>query len=95
MTESKSKIQEPQDSFQCEIWLEGQLADRWSDWFDGLTIILSDDGHTLLKGSVNDQAVLHGIFRKVRDLGLPLLSLSATKSNRPKLPLEEPDESSY
>lgn len=59
-----------------QIRLKGHLDDRWSDWFDGLTITLEEDGNTLLAGRVADQAALHGLLKKVRDLGLPLLSVN-------------------
>ena len=55
--------------------VEGHLADRWSDWFGGLAIHLQEDGTTLLVGPVVDQAALHGIIARIRDLGLPLLSV--------------------
>lgn len=58
-----------------EIRLKGHLDDRWADWFEGLTITLEEDGDTLLTGPVVDQAVLHGLLKKVRDLGLPLVSV--------------------
>jgi hypothetical protein len=58
-----------------EIRLKGHLDDRWADWFDGLTITHEAGGETLLSGPVVDQAALHGLLRKVRDLGLPLLSV--------------------
>src|SRR5689334_23739839 len=58
-----------------EIRLKGHLDDKWADWFDGLTITRADNGETLLHGTVIDQAALHGVLRKVRDLGLPLLSV--------------------
>jgi hypothetical protein len=62
---------------QCyEIRLKGYLDDHWSGWFEGLTITLEKDGNTLLTGPVVDQAALHGLLRKVRDLGLPLVSVS-------------------
>lgn len=57
-----------------EIRLKGHLDDKWVDWFDGLTITREDNGETVLRGLVVDQAALHGVLRKVRDLGLPLLS---------------------
>ena len=60
---------------QYEIRLKGHLDDKWADWFDGLTITRADNGETLLHGTVIDQAALHGVLRKVRDLGLPLLSV--------------------
>ncbi len=59
-----------------EIRLKGHLDDRWAEWFEGLTITLEDNGNTLLSGPVADQAALHGLLKKVRDLGLPLLSVS-------------------
>ena len=59
-----------------EIRLKGHLDGRWADWFEGLTITLEDDGNTLLTGPVVDQAALHGLLRKVRDLGMPLVSVS-------------------
>jgi hypothetical protein len=58
-----------------EIRLKGHLDDRWAAWFDGLTITREDNGITRLTGVVVDQAALHGLFRKVRDLGMPLISL--------------------
>jgi hypothetical protein len=64
-----------------EIRVKGHLADRWADWFGELTITLEDDGNTLLSGSVVDQAALHGLLRKVRDLSLPLLSVMRVESN--------------
>ena len=60
-----------------EIRLKGHLEARWVQWFDGLTITLEDDGDTLLTGPVIDQAALHGLLRKVRDLGLTLLSVNS------------------
>ncbi len=59
-----------------EIRIKGHLDGRWADWFEGLTITLEDDGNTLLTGPVTDQAALHGLLRKVRDLGLPLISVN-------------------
>ena len=59
-----------------EIRLKGHLEARWAKWFDGLTIRLEEDGDTLLTGPVVDQAALYGLLKKVRDLGLPLLSVN-------------------
>jgi hypothetical protein len=58
-----------------EIRLKGHLDDRWTDWFEGLTITLEDNGETLLTGPVIDQAALHGLLKKVRDLGMSLVSV--------------------
>ena len=59
-----------------QIRIQGQLGREWTDWFGGLTITLEDNGETLLTGLVVDQAALHGVLRKVRDVGMPLLSVS-------------------
>ena len=58
------------------IRIKGQLAARWAAWFDGMTLTTDDDGTTVLEGPVVDQAALHGLLHKVRDLGLPLLSVT-------------------
>ncbi len=64
------------------IRLKGHLDSRWANWFEGLTITLEDNGETLLTGPVTDQAALHGLLRKVRDLGLPLLSVNRIESSQ-------------
>jgi len=58
------------------IRIMGHLGSQWVDWFGGLTISLEENGDTVLTGPVVDQAALHGLLKKVRDLGLPLLSVS-------------------
>ena len=58
-----------------QIRIRGRLGPRWTDWFQGLTITLEGNGDTLLTGPVVDQAALHGLLRRVRDLGLPLLAV--------------------
>ncbi|HEX2981217.1 MAG TPA: hypothetical protein VHO48_13190 [Anaerolineaceae bacterium] len=60
-----------------EIRLKGHLDVRWAEWFEGLTITLEENGCTLLRGPLADQAALHGILKKVRDLGLTLLSVNS------------------
>ena len=60
-----------------QIRVKGHLGHQWMDWFEGLTITLEGDGNTLLHGPVIDQSALHGILRKVRDLGMPLLSVNS------------------
>jgi hypothetical protein len=63
-----------------QIRIKGHLGREWTDWFGGLTITLEEDGETLLTGPVADQAALHGLLRKVRDLGVPLISVSQVQS---------------
>ena len=69
------KMQEPE---LYEIRIKGHLEDRWADWFAGLTITREDNGETLLTGPV-DQAALHSVLRRVRDLAMPLLSVTRVR----------------
>jgi hypothetical protein len=62
-----------------QIRIQGRLGREWTNWFGGLTLTLEDNGETLLTGPVVDQAALHGLLRKVRDLGVPLLSVNRVK----------------
>ena len=57
-----------------QIRIEGHLGPKWTAWFGDVSITLEDDGETLLTGPVVDQAALHGFLRKIRDLGMPLIS---------------------
>jgi hypothetical protein len=66
------------------ITIKGHLDSEWSDWFDGLTITMVDNGETILTGPIVDQTALHGVLIKIRDLGLPLLELSRVESARGK-----------
>ena len=59
-----------------QIRIKGHLSHQWAEWFEGLTITLEEGGDTLLTGTVVDQAALHGLLRKVRDMGVPLLSVN-------------------
>ncbi len=59
-----------------QIRIRGHLSRKWTDWFSGLTITLEDNGDTVLTGPVVDQAALHGLLKKVRDLAMPLISVS-------------------
>jgi hypothetical protein len=60
---------------QYEIRVKGHLAPRWTAWFDGLSLIAEDDGTTVIRGPVVDQAALHGVLQRLRDVGIPLISL--------------------
>ena len=73
-----------------EIRLKGHLDSRWAAWFDGLTLTNSSDGTTVIHGLVADQAALHGLLQKVRDLGLPLVSVTEVEPDQPNAPTIEP-----
>jgi hypothetical protein len=66
-----------------QIRLHGHLGDQWADWFDGMSITLEQNGDTLLTGPVADQAALHGLLRKVRDLGMRLVSVNEAQRDQP------------
>ena len=76
MSETLASMEDHYEPQLYEIRLKGHLDDRWAEWFEGLNITLEEDGNTLLTGPVIDQAALHGLLKKVRDLGLPLVSVS-------------------
>ena len=76
----EKKTSMPQEFYQ--ITVKGHLDNRWADWFEGLTITLEDNGETLLTGPVVDQAALHGLLRKVRDLGMPLISVTRARPSQ-------------
>jgi hypothetical protein len=69
-----------------QIRIKGDLGTQWTDWFGGLTITLEDNGETLLTGPVVDQSALHGLLRKVRDLGMPLLSVIRVEPGQTEAP---------
>jgi hypothetical protein len=84
----------PQDSpGRYEIRLRGHLDSRWTAWFDGLSLTNSSDGTTTIGGPVVDQAALHGLLQKVRDLGLPLVSVTQVQPDQPECPPSGPDNS--
>lgn len=72
-----------------QIRIEGHLGRQWADWFGDLTVTLEDNGDTLLTGPLVDQAALHGLLRKVRDLGIPLLSVACVQPNEADAPHTE------
>src|SRR5436309_1767997 len=65
-----------------QIRIKGHLGPQWTDWFGGLTITLEDNGDTFLTGTVVDQAALHGLLKKVRDLGMTLLSVNSVEPSQ-------------
>jgi hypothetical protein len=69
-----------------QIRVKGHLGHHWTDWFEGLTIQLTDNGETLLTGPVIDQAALHGLLKKVRDSGMSLLSVMHVKPEQADAP---------
>ena len=69
-----------------EIRVKGHLDTRWAAWFDGLTIAHGSDGTTIIHGPVADQAALHGLLQKIRDLGLPLISVNHLAPGHPPAP---------
>ncbi|MDB5045225.1 MAG: hypothetical protein JWQ08_1275 [Deinococcus sp.] len=75
MSEQHQSAQTPEAISGYEICVKGRLDARWADWFAGLTFTHTADGTTVLCGPVTDQAALHSLLRKVRDLGLPLISV--------------------
>ncbi len=70
---------DPNQAIVYQIRIKGHLGREWTDWFGDLTITLEDNGNTLLTGPVIDQAALHGLLRKVRDLGMPLVSVNSVE----------------
>lgn len=72
-----------------EIRVKGHLDGRWSDWFDGLKVTNLGNGETLLSGNIVDQAALHGVLIKVRDLGLPLMAVRSVGPDRQE-PINRP-----
>jgi hypothetical protein len=80
-----------QDTLQrYEIRLKGHLDGRWAAWFDGLSLTHEGDGITVIYGPVIDQAALHGLLRKVRDVGLPLISVTHVEPDQLDAPTTEP-----
>ena len=88
MSQKRNPKTDPGQPMVYQIRIKGHLGCEWTDWFEGLTITLEDNGDTLLSGPVIDQAALHGLLKKVRDLGMPLVSVSPVEPGPPTtLPL--------
>ena len=80
MSQRRNSRMNPDQPVIYQIRIKGHLGSQWKSWFEGLTIKLEEDGDTLLTGPVVDQAALYGLLKKVRDLGLPLVSVSQVQS---------------
>jgi hypothetical protein len=82
MSNNLNSKTDPGQPMVYQIKVEGHLGRQWTDWFDGLTITLGEEGDTLFTGLVVDQAALHGLLKKVRDLGIPLISVIRVEPDR-------------
>ena len=87
---SNSSTSHRDDAGRYEIRLQGHLVSRWSVWFDGLNVTNKPDGTTVISGLVADQAALHGLLRKARDVGLPLLSVTSVDADQPDVSTVDP-----
>jgi hypothetical protein len=86
MSNDPKQKTDPSQPMIYQIRIEGHLDDQWTDWFGGMTITLEENGNTLLTGPVVDQAALFGLLKKVRDEGIPLISINRVEPGKsPKL----------
>jgi hypothetical protein len=83
MTERHPSKGDRPEARRYEIRLAGHLDPHWATWFEGLAVSPHGDGTTVICGSVTDQAALHGLLQRVRDLGLPLVSVTQVETNQP------------
>jgi hypothetical protein len=90
MSEATASTGDRHEPGRYEIRLKGHLDSRWAAWFDGLSLSNSSDGTTTICGPVVDQSALHGLLQKVRDLGLPLVSVTQVEPGQPDAPASEP-----
>ncbi|NCF67995.1 MAG: hypothetical protein GWP61_18670 [Chloroflexi bacterium] len=89
MSDNRNSKADPGEPIVYQIRIKGHLGSQWTEWFEGLSIALEENGDMLLTGAVVDQAALHGLLRKVRDLGMPLLSVIAVQPGRTAAPVVE------
>jgi hypothetical protein len=90
MNETPAPADRWQEAGRYEIRLKGHLETRWAAWFDGLSLSHGSDGTTTIHGPIIDQAALHGVLQKIRDLGLPLVSVTQVDSVQPTAPTIAP-----
>ena len=83
MTDQRTPTPDRPDAGRYEIRLTGHLDAHWATWFDGLTVSREGDGITVISGLVTDQTALHGLLQRVRDLGLPLVSVIRVEGDQP------------
>ncbi len=83
---NKSESKPEPSALLYQIRIKGHLDKQWTDWFEGMTIALQDNGETLLTGPVIDQSALHGLIKKVRDLGMILISVQRVENPPPVVP---------
>jgi hypothetical protein len=92
MHEEREGASARRDGSRYELRVKGHLDARWADWFDGLTLTRLSDGSTTIRGWVADQAALHGLLQRLRDLGLPLISVTELGPVDTDTPRPEPRE---
>jgi hypothetical protein len=90
MSELRTPTPDSREAGRYEIRLTGHLDARWTAWFDGMTVRHDGDGTTVISGDVPDQAALHGLLQRVRDLGLPLVSVTQVEAEPGKTLTNEP-----
>lgn len=83
MTERQTHAPDRSEAGRYEIRLTGHLDAHWTAWFDGMMVSRQGDGSTVISGPVADQAALHGLLQRVRDLGLPLVSVRQVEGDQP------------
>jgi len=90
MADERSTKIDPDEPMVYQIRINGHLGTQWTGWFEGLTITLENNGETLLTGLVVDQAALHGLLKKIRDLGIPLISVIRVNPGKDDVPVSNP-----
>ena len=93
MTERHTSTPDAREAGRYEIRLTGHLDAHWAAWFDGLAVTREGDGTTVISGQIADQAALHGVLQRVRDLGLPLVSVIRADPDPAEMPANDPRQS--